>query len=123
MSGNMERSTIILVQPIQYDEDEDDWVGVTKDQAQMDRRWDEFKRLQVALTALGFDQSQHMETLSFSCEGCNWDAKMLGNRFDISPQNIMLLEGRADELAELRKTALAKLSPAEQYALGVLRQN
>jgi hypothetical protein len=121
----MNRSMILLVEPIKWDKNGEDWIGVTEDEAEMKRRYEEFMALQGILTELGFSKFSdgRSESYSFNCEGLNWEAQMSGHAFEISHQNIELLKGRVARLAEIRKKALEKLTTEEQYALGLLKQD
>ncbi len=120
----MARSLVILVKPQHWDEDDEEWVGATTDEAENQRRWAEYKRLDELFRGLGFIKHDHRSSggMAFNCDGCNWEGKMTGDLYDIPADAIALMEGRAKEMAKVKEAALAKLSPEEQYALGLLKQ-
>jgi len=119
----MQRSMILLVQPQKWDENADDWIGIGKDKQEWKERWNEYERLKKALEVLGFKAAEHRDsTITFNCEGMNWESRMLGDIYEISPINLALLEDKAEHLIAVKEQALKKLSPEEQYALGILKQ-
>jgi hypothetical protein len=116
----VERTLILLVTPEQTNEDV---VGATESEEEYKVRWSEFLRLRKVLKQLGFSlpsESQRDKSFVAFLEGCNWEAKAVVQPFYLSDNNLRILEGRAQDLEQLRQQALAKLSTEEKVALGLL---
>ncbi len=118
----MKHTMLILVEPQHWDKNAEDWVGVTQDEAEMKKRWDEYKRLSVLLERMGLQkESRHNgSSMAFDCDGMAWEGKMTGDIFYITPNALNLLDGQAKQMAQLRADALKKLTAEEQHALGLL---
>lgn len=116
---------IVLVQPVGPNTDPDAYedVNFVEDKAKMSKLWDEYLALKGILEEFGFYQRQHGDmTCKFPIEACNYDGSLRGNIYHISRQDLALLQGKVTEPIALRESAMAKLTPEEQRALGLFHK-
>lgn len=121
----MKYPIIVLVQPCGPSTDPDafDDINFVEDEKEMQRLWDEYLALKEILEEFGFYQRSHSDLVcKFPVEACNYDGSLRGILYHISSQDLAVLQGKVAELIALRESALAKLTPEEQQALGLFHK-